>query len=553
MPTKDLRFALFIALAVLVLFVPGLGNVHLFDWDEINFAEIAREMIVLDNYSRVHINFEPFWEKPPLFMWMQVVCMKLFGVGEFAARLPNAICGFFSLLVLYRIGKQEEDRTFGIIWVLCYLASILPHLYFRSGIIDPWLNLFIFLGLHYFITAIRELESASGNGHRKALLGGVFIGLAMLSKGQVALIILGLSVGVHFLIGARSGISNAVQGLKQILPLALLLLGSSILITSLWFGYEIIVNGPWMVEEFIRYQYRLFSTPDAGHGGFPGYHFVVLLVGCFPASVFAIQEMLRKSEGNPKRSAYRKWMLVLFWVVLILFTIVKSKIVHYSSMCYFPLTYLAALSVTRIWKERSQFGWTRFLLGGIGSTIALVVIALPWMAMDIEVFRLLFEKDPFAAANLNANVKWTGWESAPGVLLFVGLLSAHFLHGAKRIRTSLITVALVCTLFIPLTLYFFINRIEGYSQNAAVEFYESKQGEDCYVITEGFKSYAHLFYSRSQPKEKPMSRDQLLNGQADKPVYVVTKVNYQGSMNGFEMLERKNGFVFWRKRSEIQP
>ena len=81
---------LIITLFSALLFIPFLGAVHLFDWDEINFAEAAREMILTQNYSRVQINFEPFWEKPPLFFWMQVAAMKLFGVSEFSARLPNA-------------------------------------------------------------------------------------------------------------------------------------------------------------------------------------------------------------------------------------------------------------------------------------------------------------------------------------------------------------------------------------------------------------------------------------------------------------------------------
>ncbi|MGL5888758.1 MAG: ArnT family glycosyltransferase, partial [Bacteroidia bacterium] len=71
--------------------MPFLGYAQLFDWDEINFAECAREMMVTGDYTTVQINFEPFWEKPPLFIWMQVLCMKVFGVNEFAARLPNAI------------------------------------------------------------------------------------------------------------------------------------------------------------------------------------------------------------------------------------------------------------------------------------------------------------------------------------------------------------------------------------------------------------------------------------------------------------------------------
>ena len=54
---------LFLVVLSLFFFI-GLGNTHLFDWDEINFAESAREMIASNNYLRVQINFSPFWEKP---------------------------------------------------------------------------------------------------------------------------------------------------------------------------------------------------------------------------------------------------------------------------------------------------------------------------------------------------------------------------------------------------------------------------------------------------------------------------------------------------------
>jgi 4-amino-4-deoxy-L-arabinose transferase-like glycosyltransferase len=48
-----------------LLFLPFLGAAHLFDWDEINFAESAREMLVTGNYQQVQINYKPFMEKPP--------------------------------------------------------------------------------------------------------------------------------------------------------------------------------------------------------------------------------------------------------------------------------------------------------------------------------------------------------------------------------------------------------------------------------------------------------------------------------------------------------
>src|SRR5437763_13208093 len=89
-----------------LLFIPFLGRVHLFDWDEINFAECSREMLKTGDYLRPYIDFKPFWEKPPMFFWMQTVTMHLFGINEFAARLPNAICGITTLVTLFLCGRK---------------------------------------------------------------------------------------------------------------------------------------------------------------------------------------------------------------------------------------------------------------------------------------------------------------------------------------------------------------------------------------------------------------------------------------------------------------
>jgi len=133
----------FIILVSSVVFIPLIGNCPLFDWDEINFAECAREMVVTGNYSSVQLNYNPFWEKPPFFIWMQALSMNIFGINEFAARFPNAICGILSLCVIFLIGRKVYSPAFGLTWVLVYAGTLLPHFYFKTGIIDPWFNLFI--------------------------------------------------------------------------------------------------------------------------------------------------------------------------------------------------------------------------------------------------------------------------------------------------------------------------------------------------------------------------------------------------------------------------
>jgi len=154
MNAKGLKYSIIIALGAIILFVPFLGAVHLFDWDEINFAECAREMLVSHDYFSVKINFQPFWEKPPIFIWMQALSMATFGINEFAARLPNAICGIITLVLVFNIGRKLYDERFGLIWVISFAGSFLPHFYFKSGIIDPWFNLFIFSGIYYFIYTV---------------------------------------------------------------------------------------------------------------------------------------------------------------------------------------------------------------------------------------------------------------------------------------------------------------------------------------------------------------------------------------------------------------
>ncbi len=545
---KARRPELLIVLAGLLLFVPGLGAVHLFDWDEINFAEIGREMIVSGDYFRPQVDFEPFWEKPPLFMWMQVACMKAFGVGEFAARLPNALCGIVTLLVLFRIGSRLRDRTFGWLWVLAYTGSILPHLYFRSGIIDPWFNLFIFLSLHAWILLgwgrdDRPTGWPGAGTARYALLLGAFLGLGMLTKGPVALLILGLTAGVHWI----------MQRFRIPIRLAHALIGllTMVAVSFLWFGTDWLMNGSWFLDTFVKYQIRLFSTPDAGHGGFPGYHVAVLLLGCFPASLFAIQEWLAPGEASAEQRDYRRWMSILFFVVLILFSIVKSKIVHYSSMCYFPLTHLAAVRMHRIWSRREGFGWTRFAVGALGTLIAVVVIALPFVALHPEAVRPLLAADPFAQGNLDAAVHWSGLEASAGAWLLLALVAAHVFHSRGRPRESLVAVFGGTALFVTFTLYFFINNIEAYSQRAAIRFFEGHAGERCWVATWNYRSYAPWFYARTT--EAVPANEVLATGPIDRPVHLSCKVTAEEEVRAlgtFHETGRANGFVFWRRDPE---
>lgn len=548
-PDKAFRWLLVV---YLVYALPFLGGVHLFDWDEVNFAECAREMIITGDWRRVYISFLPFWEKPPFFIWEQALAMKLFGVNEYAARFPNAVCGLVTLIVLYIEGKRLKDGWLGFWFATSYLGMILPAFYFKSGIIDPVFNLFIFLGL---VTLYRHREQTNQTDKpiKDYLWAGLWTGLAVLTKGPVALLITGL-VGLVDLILRKGKLPLSWLGLG--------LYGLSVLaVPGLWFGIETVINGPWFLEQFVSYQIRLFATPDAGHGGFFGYHFVVLLIGCFPMSLVFLPAMAKWRKLLDGSPFYVRLMLILFWVVLILFSLVKSKIIHYSSMAYFPVAIIAGAWIYKSLQEGFSLPrWARVSLFVLGAILCLPPIVFP-MLIAQKALIIPFIKDGFAQANLEADVRFVGIEWTIG-FWFAGVLVWFCYHVRKSAPLSQVKAWLGLQfgtmVYIFLILVGFMGRVEMIVQNAAIEMLKSLADKDAYVVTVGHKSYAHLFYGALKPTHVPGPQDgpewvqDFIRKPHEKDVYALTKVTKKANIESipeFRKLAEKNGFALYLRKA----
>ncbi len=521
------------------MYIPFLGGVHLFDWDEINFAESAREMIVSGDYLSVQIDFKDFWEKPPLFIWMQVLSMKMFGVNEFAARIPNALVGIITLLVLFHVGRKWVTEKFAFIWALIYGISFLPFVYFKSGIIDPWFNLFIFLGIYYFLMFYqRETLSSNWSSWLKSAL---FIGLAVLTKGPVGLLIFLMVAGIYIMLQRFRFKMNFYHVASWLLLFAVT--------GGFWFLLLIWNGDSQIIGEFLEYQVRLFQTEDAGHGGFFLYHPLILLVGVFPASAFFIPSMFSKNNDNLNIGYYKVWMNILFWVVLVLFTIVKTKIVHYSSMCYFPLTFFAAITIYKAIEFKTRINkFSVFSLIAIAFVWSLLLFVLPFIELyKNTLIAADLINDPFALGNLMENVQWTWFEPFVAIAFFVTALIVALKFNTYPLK-YLIALLSASLIFIVFTTLVVTPRIESYSQRAAIEFFKSKNDASVYIQNLSYKSYAPLFYANKTMEQSSIPKDSLLWGNIDKDACFVFKNIHQESIFSIypqlEKLYEKNGFVF---------
>jgi hypothetical protein len=189
-------------------------------------------------------------------------------------------------------------------------------------------------------------------------------------------------------------------------------------------------------------------------------------------------------------------------------------------------------------------------IGVLGGIISLLLLGVAVIGLNVK--RLApYVSDPFAKANLEADVHWSGWEGIVGIVLVVALVM-----GISRLRKGRYDPA-AWVLFGGMAIVVFlasaiiVPKVERYSQGANIDFFIARQGEDCYVHCLGFKSYGELFYTMKEKPANPNSYNEqwLISGDIDKPVYFVTKVDREQNYKFPQLRElyRKNGFVFLKR------
>jgi len=161
------------------------------DTTEARYAEIARKMLELNDWVTPWFDYDvPFWGKPPLSFWVTALSFKLFGVNEFAARLPHYICGVFILWLVWdwAVQRSREEALYSVA-LLCggilYLMS--------SGFVmtDMWLLLGTTLSMRGFWSAV---ENTHKSGSYKGWMFFIGLGIGLLAKGPVAVVLTGIPI-----------------------------------------------------------------------------------------------------------------------------------------------------------------------------------------------------------------------------------------------------------------------------------------------------------------------------------------------------------------------
>jgi 4-amino-4-deoxy-L-arabinose transferase-like glycosyltransferase len=164
----------------LTIFFAKLGLNGMANFDDCFYAEKAKEILKNGHWMAQTFNYQLDFQNPPLFMILEALAYKVFGVGVYAAKFPSALMGFFTVLVTYFLGRRLFNPGIGF-FAGFILASTYPFFkYGRHAMLDVTLGFFVTLAMASLWLAVKK-------DRRYFWLWGLAIGLAILTKSALGL------------------------------------------------------------------------------------------------------------------------------------------------------------------------------------------------------------------------------------------------------------------------------------------------------------------------------------------------------------------------------
>ncbi|WP_341675367.1 glycosyltransferase family 39 protein [Niveibacterium sp. SC-1] len=416
---------LFLLAIPAVLLLLNLGGAPLFDVDEGAFSEATREMFERHDFLSTWLNGVPRFDKPILIYWLQAIPVGLFGVSEWAFRLPSALAAVVWSVALGRFAWTRFGRETGQFAAIVAATSLGVFVIGRAATADALLNMLLVLTM---TDAWRHLE---GGGKAPLRRMWLWMALGVLTKGPIAIAI---PAAVSFLYCAsRREFGRWLRAAFD--PLGLLIF---FVVAAPWYVAALMIHGQAFIDGFIlKHNVGRFTGPMEGHGGSLLYYVWIVPVLLMPWFVPLLASVARagKDFGDP----LRRFLWIWFGFVLVFFSLSGTKLPHYALYGCSPLFLLVAahrMDIRRRWLA---------LLPAL--VLLAVLLVLPWL---LEAALASGDvKDPYYVAQFARARQAAGW--AYLLPCAAGLLACLTLFAWRRLPAAQAVALAACVLMLVLT------------------------------------------------------------------------------------------------------
>lgn len=378
-----------LALVFAAVYLGSLFSPPLLDDADSSHAEAAREMYVSGDYITLHINGVRYLEKAPLPYWLVAGSYQLFGVNEFATRLPMALSVMLLGILAIVWGTRAFGERAGIYAGLFVYTAAGVFLFTRILIPDVLLSLLIAASLYFWLSALEERGPAW-----KWYAGYVCIALGMLTKGLIALV---FPAGTAFFYLLITGEWRRWREFRLVSGFLLFL----------------VIAAPWHILAGLR------NTGGQGGHGFFWFYFVnehflrflgkryprdynklpwalywsLHLVWLFPWSFYLPAAIRTAVETRKSRSTFQDRTRLMCYILagfVLVFFAVSTNQEYYTLPAYFPLLMLLAEATSHYERKEcdtgKRLGWLRgsaAFVAAIGVAAGITLLALLWQSRQL--------------------------------------------------------------------------------------------------------------------------------------------------------------------------
>ncbi|WP_154859489.1 ArnT family glycosyltransferase [Cyclobacterium xiamenense] len=345
MKENESKWLWWLVLGSFLIHFANIGGFSIYALDEAKNATAAIEMMQQDEWVLPTFNREPRFAKPPLHYYAFALAYSWFGFNPFAARFFPALLGFCLIWVVYGFTRYHTNKRLAF-WV-AFVVCCSPHwaIQFHMAVPDAFLIFFLTCSLACFYTSIKKSEKSP----KLILAAYLSLGLAVLSKGPVAIVLVAGIMGLYLLIGQK-------KPLRQIA--ALLYVPGVLLFFCVVLPWYVLVGiqseGQWLSEFFLTHNLSRFSAPMEGHGGGPWLTWGYVFVGMLPFSpllVFRLRKLrslLKPANDLLLFSACAAVVIVLF------FSVSATKLPNYTVPAYPFIAILVGFLINRFIRTKNE-------------------------------------------------------------------------------------------------------------------------------------------------------------------------------------------------------
>ncbi len=509
-----------------ILLFTGLGHFPLIDWDENIYGAVSKSMYQNGEYFRLSVNNQLYTEKPPFIFWITSLSYHLLGISEFSTRLQSVLSALTSFCFLYWFGRRHFSEKLATFWSLLYSSSLVPLFLSRTAYIDHWFNTFLLFSFCFIYEYHLKKSEAFKSRILWILLASLSMGLSVLTKGPLGLFF-PLASYFLLLLFERNFLLNWLDLIIGFLFFTLVI--------GVYYAPNLYLYGTATIRGFYEFQGMLLSKSLESHSGPWFYHFLIAPIGFFPWSALIFIGFTKsnlkflfskKSEHHSFSVLIGCWMTLL----LLIFSIVQTKLPHYTSSLYLCLSFFGARLLSA--NDEKQIVLSKRLFYGI-STLILFVFGLLFLVLPF-LFEYLSSDLSFQRQYGKYNSESLGFLAAlPGLILLFGMLSSVYWFNKNHINRYILHIWLSSQLFLVSISLFLAPFLIPLLQDKNLRLYDFAKEQGGIVAFYKYLSFYPMFY-RDEPilimgnykfRDDSDSLSPELYSKFQKPLYLITTRN----------------------------